>query len=186
MRQDPSHSEFSALTHLFMSLVHKYVNLKEPYNQGIKEQVTTKTFFKKNNKLYIKSPTQQAKCAKEFFQIQSPICGVNFSNNISIIQVRVNEGKTNLTKPLKVLNHSLLPLHDLVISPYVKHPPLNLPPNFVPPCQAFLRKKFPHTWQGEEETLCLAFISFPIFKSSSLTFVVQTMNFQAKLPSHCF
>ena len=134
----------------------------------------------------MKCLTPEVQRAEGVFQSQSHICGVNFSNNISIIQVRVNEGKTNLTKPLKVLNHSLLPLHDLVISPYVKHPPLNLPQNFVPPCQAFLRKKFPHTWQGEEETLCLAFITFPIFKSSSLTFVVQTMNFQAKLPSHCF
>ena len=29
-----------------MSLAHKYVNLKEPYNQDKKEQVTTKNFFK--------------------------------------------------------------------------------------------------------------------------------------------
>ena len=94
----------------------------------------------------MKCLTPEVQRAEGVFQSQSHICGVNFSNNISIIQVRVNERKTNLTKPLKVLNHSLLPLHDLVISPYVKHPPLNLPQNFVPPCQAFLRKKFPHTW----------------------------------------
>ena len=41
-----------------MSLAHKYVNLKEPYNQDIKEQVTTK-FFKKD-RLYMKSPTPEA------------------------------------------------------------------------------------------------------------------------------
>ena len=30
-----------------MSLVHKYINLKEPYNQDIKEKVTTKKFLEK-------------------------------------------------------------------------------------------------------------------------------------------
>ena len=30
-----------------MNLAHKYVNLKEPYNQDIKEQVTTKKILKK-------------------------------------------------------------------------------------------------------------------------------------------
>ena len=37
LSQDPSHSEFSVLTHFSMSLVRKYVNLKETYNQDIKE-----------------------------------------------------------------------------------------------------------------------------------------------------
>ena len=53
----------------------------------------------------MKSPAPEKKRAKGVFQIQSPICGVNFSNNISITQVRVNERKTNLTRPLKPLNH---------------------------------------------------------------------------------
>ena len=44
----------------------------------------------------MKSPTPEAKCAEGVFQIQSPICGVNFSNNISITQVRVNESKNLL------------------------------------------------------------------------------------------
>ena len=56
--QDPSNSKCSVLTHFSMSLAHKYVNLKEPYNQDIKEQVTTK-FFKKD-RLYMKSPTPEA------------------------------------------------------------------------------------------------------------------------------
>ena len=30
-----------------MSLVHKYINLKKPYNQDIKEKVTTKKFLEK-------------------------------------------------------------------------------------------------------------------------------------------
>ena len=57
----------------------------------------------------MKSPTPEAKSAKGVFQIPSPICGVNFSNNISITQVRVSEGKTNVTRPLKPLNHYFPP-----------------------------------------------------------------------------
>ena len=41
----------------------------------------------------MKSPTPETKCAKGVFQIQSPICGVNFSINVSITQVRVTEKK---------------------------------------------------------------------------------------------
>ena len=41
----------------------------------------------------MKSPTTKAKCAKGICEIQSPICGVYFSNNISIAQVRVNDRK---------------------------------------------------------------------------------------------
>ena len=37
LNQDPSHSERSALTHFSMSLVRKYVNLKQPYIQDSKE-----------------------------------------------------------------------------------------------------------------------------------------------------
>ena len=47
LSQYPSSSECSALTHFSISLVHKYINLKEPYNQGIKEQVTNKKNLKK-------------------------------------------------------------------------------------------------------------------------------------------
>ena len=46
--QDHKERGFEPRPFLFsMSLVHKYINLKEPYNQGIKEQVTTKNFSKK-------------------------------------------------------------------------------------------------------------------------------------------
>ena len=41
----------------------------------------------------MKSPIPEVKCAKGVFQIQSPTCGVNFSNNVSIAQVRANERK---------------------------------------------------------------------------------------------
>ena len=44
MNQDPSNSECSTLTHLSMTLTHKYVNLEEPYNEDIKELVTTNIF----------------------------------------------------------------------------------------------------------------------------------------------
>ena len=50
-------------------------------------------FFKKEDRLYMKFPTREPKCAKGVFQIQSPNCRVNFSSNISIIQVGVNESK---------------------------------------------------------------------------------------------
>ena len=52
LSQYPSSSECSALTHFSISLVHKYVNLKEPYNQGIKEQVTNKNFWKRRQALH--------------------------------------------------------------------------------------------------------------------------------------
>ena len=42
LRQDASDSECSALTYFSMSLAHKNVSPKEPYNQDIKEQVITK------------------------------------------------------------------------------------------------------------------------------------------------
>ena len=54
----------------------------------------------------MKFPTPEAQFAEGVFQIQYPICGVvNFSNNISITHITVNERKTNLTRPVKPLNH---------------------------------------------------------------------------------
>ena len=52
--------------------------------------------------------------------------------------------------------------------------------------QSFFMKKVPPYFVGGEKILYFIFKSFPISKSSLLTFEVQTMNFQAKLPSHCF
>ena len=63
------------------------------------------------------------------------------------------------------------PLHDLMISLHVKQPQGICPKKFVSLCQAFLKKSPYIFWWGK--TL------------SSLTFVVQTMAFQAKLYSHC-
>ena len=39
--------------------------------------------------------------------------------------------KTNLTQPLKLLNHYLPPLHDLIVSPHVKHPPKKFAPKIL-------------------------------------------------------
>ena len=132
----------------------------------------------------MKSPTQETKCAKGVFQIQSPIGAVSFSNNISITQVRVNE-RQNLTRPLKPLNHELPPLHDLIIGPHVKHPPENLPKKVCFPMQSlFMKKASPYFVRGEE-ILCFIFKSIHI-SSSSLISVVQTITVQAKQPNHCF
>ena len=53
----------------------------------------------------MKSPNPEAQCTEGVFQSQFPICGVNFSNNISITQARVNERKTDLARHLKPLNY---------------------------------------------------------------------------------
>ena len=76
MNQEPSDSEYSALTDVSKSLAHKYVDLKESYNQDIRQQVTTKNIKK--------SPTSEGYCAESVCRIQFPICDLYFSNNISI------------------------------------------------------------------------------------------------------
>ena len=63
------------------SLTHKQANIKEPYNQDIKAQVNKKD-IKKEGRLYMKSPTQGVVC-RGCFQIQPPICGVNFKQSIN-------------------------------------------------------------------------------------------------------
>ena len=45
----------------------------------------------------MKFQTLEAKCAEDVYQIQSRICGVNSSSNISLTHVRVNERKKQLT-----------------------------------------------------------------------------------------
>ena len=67
-------------------LTNNKANLTEPYNQGIKMQVTTKD-INKENRLSMKPLPLKALCAKGVFQIRLPISGVNFSNNISIPQL---------------------------------------------------------------------------------------------------
>ena len=70
--------------------------------------------------------------SERIFQFQCPICGVNFSNNILMIQVRVNERETELGWTFEV------------IIPQVNCLPINFSENFVSPMQSFfLRKKFP-------------------------------------------
>ena len=61
----------------------------ELYNQGIKVQVTNKD-IKKEDRLCMKSPPQIYSVQRVIFKFKALISGVNFSNNISITQIRVN------------------------------------------------------------------------------------------------
>ena len=54
-----------------MSLARKYVNLKEPYNQDIKEYVTTIIFLKKKTDFTWKPQTQRKIVWKVFFEFNS-------------------------------------------------------------------------------------------------------------------
>ena len=42
----------------------------------------------------MKSPTPNEECADGVFQTQNPICGVKFSNNISIPRARISKRET--------------------------------------------------------------------------------------------
>ena len=87
-------------------------------------------------------------------------------------------GKTNLTQLLKLLTINLpLGWSDIIE---------RLPKKVCSLMQSFFMKKVSPYFVVGEETLRFIFKSFPISKSSSLTLVVQTMTFQAKLPGHCF
>ena len=50
----------------------------------------------------MKSPPIEAYCAEGVFQIQSPICGINFSNTILITQVRINEREIDLDSTFEI------------------------------------------------------------------------------------
>ena len=62
------------------------VKLKEPQSARHKLQGTNKN-IEKEGSLCMKSSTPEEFCAKGVFQIQLPISGINFSNNISIPHV---------------------------------------------------------------------------------------------------
>ena len=68
LSQDHSDSECSVLTHFSISLARKYVNLKELYKKDIKYYVTTIIKKKKEDRIYMKSPYPEAKCAKDLFK----------------------------------------------------------------------------------------------------------------------
>ena len=58
-------------------------------------QITAKD-IKKEDKHCMKSPPQLSKhCVKGVFQIHPPVSGVNFTNNTSIPQFRVNVKETD-------------------------------------------------------------------------------------------
>ena len=69
-----------------------------------KNKSLLKIFLKRGRGLN-EIPTPETECAEGVFQIQAHICGIKFSSNISINEVRVNEKKTNLNQRLKPLNH---------------------------------------------------------------------------------
>ena len=92
-----------------MSMAHNYVNIKEPYNQDIKKLVTTKNFPKKKTGFTLNSQPQRHSVQNELFKFNHIFCSVNFLNNISITQIKVNERKTDLIRPLKPLNRFLPP-----------------------------------------------------------------------------
>ena len=50
----------------------------------------------------MKSPNPETQCPKDIFQIQSPICSVYFSNNLSIPQIRVNKRETELDSTSRI------------------------------------------------------------------------------------
>ena len=78
-------------------------------------QVTTKD-IKKEGELCMKSPPPEVWREKGVFQIQPPISGVNFSNKISIPQVRVNmretEHDTTFENSFLIINHKDKPFHN--------------------------------------------------------------------------
>ena len=114
------------------------------------------------------------------FQIQFPICGVNFSNNILMTQVRVNERETELGWTFEA------------IIPQVNYLPINFPRKFCSPlAKLFLRKKFPtfcrdgEEGEGESRHYNVYSYLFPFVKVSSFylfmkvsSFTVQTVTFQ--------
>ena len=75
--------------------------------------------------------------------------------------------------------------YDLIVSPHVKQPPINLPKKVCSSMTRFLfKKKVPPyiLWRGGMRHYVLSSYLFPFLKVSSLTFEVQTIVFQAKLP----
>ena len=57
----------------------------------------------------MESQPQRYSVQKAFLKFSTLFVVLNFSNDMSITQVRINEEKTYLTRPLKPLNHYLPP-----------------------------------------------------------------------------
>ena len=72
--------------------------------------------------------------------------------------------KTNLTRPLKPLNHQLPPLHDLIISPHIKYLPKNFPKQVCSPMQSFFMKKVSPDFVGGDGDYALSSNLFPFLK----------------------
>ena len=76
------------------------------------------------------------------------------------------------------------PLHDLIIGSHVKQPHYKLAQkSMFPHAKLFHEKKMP-PYFSRRRFYALSYL-FLFLKVSYITFVVQTMVFQTKLPSHC-
>ena len=168
-----------------MSLVREYINLQEPYNQDIKEQVTTILFFKKRRQSLHEIPNPRGKLCKRCFSNSIPcLCSWLFKQYIN------NPGQGQWEKKLTwldlwnlfTINFPLCMIWSLVLC---KTSHRKNCPKFLPPCKTLFWKRFPHTLQGGRGDTMSYLQTFPISKISSLTSVVHTMTFQAKLPTHC-
>ena len=80
---------------------------------------------------------------------------------------------------LRLLKLPFSPLHDLIISPYVKQSQHNFVKKmFSALCEVILRKKSPHTLREGNTALSLHLFQF--LKVSSLTFVTKNYNLAKK------
>ena len=62
----------------------------ESYNQGMDVWITTKD-IKEEDRLCMKPPTQARRhSVKGVFQVHLPVSGLKLSNNILVLQVKVN------------------------------------------------------------------------------------------------
>ena len=142
-----------------MSLSHKYVNLKDPYNQDIKEQVTT-IFLKKRRQALHGITKPEHSVQNVFFKFSLLFFGVNFSNNISINQVRVNERKTNVIGLWNLLTINFSLAWSGNCSPCKIFSPISLTKTVCFPMQSFFAKKvLPYFADGRGDTMFYFHIS---------------------------
>ena len=185
-------------------LVHKSVNLKEPYNEDIKGKVTTKKFLKKKTGFTWNPIPQRHSAQKSFYKFNPLFVVLNFQIYINKPGLGQREGKwtwINLWNLFtvnfkensqiyrvhitgKCICETLFPLYDLIISTHVKHPPpppphpINLPKKVCCAMQSFLRKKSPILWGVGRRYYALSTYLFPFLKVCGTNY-----GFQAKLPS---
>ena len=142
-----------------VSLVHKSVNLKEPYNEpySVKKGFCkfSPLFVASTFQIYINKPGLDQREGNWIWINLWNLLTINFKENSQIYSVHIT-GKCICETPL--------PLYDLIISTHVKHPAHKFAQKNL--CHAKLfKKKVPHILRGGEDILCFIFISFLISKS---------------------